>query len=206
MNIWRDRLDRWLSPLAAGSPLSPNAISVIALALILSASLCLALAGNRPILFLAALPLIALGGLLDAFDGIVARAQHRSSRLGDFLDHTFDRIADLSLVVGWTLGSGVRKEIALGTLMLVSLHGYLGTQLEASFGRRNYEGTGRGEFVLVLVILPILGWILSRLELLGTPYWHLTIAEWVTMLLAAGAMQGIISRLRSGVAISRESE
>ena len=90
--------------------------------------------------------------------------------------------------------------------MLVSLHGYLGTQLEASFGRRDYEGTGRGEFVLVLVILPVLGWILSRLELLGTPYWHLTIPEWVTLLLAAGAMQGFVSRLRSGVSISRESD
>ena len=33
MNVWRDRLHRWLSPLARRCPLSPNTITLIALAL-----------------------------------------------------------------------------------------------------------------------------------------------------------------------------
>ena len=38
MHPWRERLSRWLTPLARTTPLSPNAITLIALALNLIAS------------------------------------------------------------------------------------------------------------------------------------------------------------------------
>ena len=40
------------------------------------------------------------------------------------------------------------------------LNGYVGTQIEATFGERSYEGVGRGEFVLALIVFPIVSSIL----------------------------------------------
>ena len=69
--------------MALRSPLSPNAISFCALLLNLIAA---ALLYER--FFLIAIFVIAIGGLADAFDGIVARVQAKESRFGDFLRST----------------------------------------------------------------------------------------------------------------------
>ncbi len=204
MNVWRTRLNNWLTPLAAAIPFSPNVISCVALGLMIAAALTLSFARHHPSMFLIALPIIVVGGLLDALDGVVARVQGRTSKLGDFLDHFFDRVADLSLLAGWIIGAGLRIEIGLVVLVLVSLHGYLGTQLEASFGSRDYDQTGRGEFVLALFIFPILAWNLSQAGILHRQWSGLTIPEWATLLLAAGAAAGLMQRFRSGLARSRE--
>src|SRR5258708_7894423 len=119
MNIWRDRLQRWFSPLARACPLSPNVITVLALVLQLIAATALYLGGRRPILFLVAIVFVVAGGLADAFDGIVARVQQKESRFGDFLDHFADRVADLALAAAWMLGSGVRVEIAMPALIAI---------------------------------------------------------------------------------------
>jgi archaetidylinositol phosphate synthase len=157
---------------------------------------------GRPMLFAAAVPLIAVGGLLDALDGIVARTQSRESRFGDFLDHFFDRVADLTLVAGWCIGAGVRKEIALLALVAVSLNGYLGTQLEATWGSRVYEGTGRGEFVLALLILPLLAYTLALTGYSTSTVGGLTIQEWATAAMALFALLGVLQRFRLAVRLS----
>lgn len=204
MNVWRTRLNGWLTPIAAASPIGPNAISWIALALMLAGALTLASARHHPGMFLLALPVVIIGGMLDALDGVVARVQGRSSKLGDFLDHFFDRIADLSLLAGWIIGARIRVEIGLVTLILVSLLGYLGTQIEASFGGRDYDHTGRGEFVIVLIIFPLLAWNLAQAGILYTAYGVLTIPEWATILLAAGAAVTLLQRFRDGLARARD--
>ncbi|HUF18156.1 MAG TPA: CDP-alcohol phosphatidyltransferase family protein [Thermoanaerobaculia bacterium] len=204
MNVWRTRLNGWLTPIAAASPISPNAISCLALGLMLAGAVTLSFARRDPVMFLIALPIVIVGGLLDAMDGVVARVQGRVSRLGDFLDHFFDRIADLSLLAGWILGASIRLDLGLVALILVSLHGYLGTQIEASFGERDYDQTGRGEFVLVLVIFPLLAWNLAQAGILHMTYGGLTIPEWATTLLAAGAAAGLLQRFRWGINRAKE--
>jgi archaetidylinositol phosphate synthase len=196
VNVWRDRLNRWLTPLARGFPLSPNAITVLALMLVLCAAAALAFARQHPVLFLIAVPILGVGGLLDAFDGVVARVQGKQSTFGDFLDHFFDRIADLTLLSCWCIGAGVGIEISLLALLSVSLNGYLGTQIEASFGERSYEGTGRGEFVIALVILPLAAYSLARAGLLSRPFGGLSVPEWATTVLAFFALLGVIQRFR----------
>src|SRR5688572_13539329 len=103
MQVWRDRLQRWFAPIARRCPLSPNAISLVALALNATAAVLLY---RRE--FLLAIVFLVVGGLADAFDGIVARVQNKASRFGDFLDHFADRVSDVFLLTGWLLGSGVR--------------------------------------------------------------------------------------------------
>ncbi|HEY2322411.1 MAG TPA: CDP-alcohol phosphatidyltransferase family protein [Thermoanaerobaculia bacterium] len=185
MNVWRDRLGRWLSPLAQRCPLSPNAITVIALILNVGAAYLL-----YRHFFLIAMAVVVVAGLADAFDGIVARAQNKSSRFGDFLDHVSDRISDTLLITGWLLGNGVWIPLAIAVIIAVMLNGYIGTQIEATWGTRSYDSMGRGEFVLALVIFPIVSHILF-----GNGWTTMHIQDWMTALLLAFALLGIAQRL-----------
>lgn len=196
MHVWRERLGRWFGPIALRIPFSPNTISVVALIFIATAAWMISQGLHQPRLFLWALPLVFLGGLLDAIDGIVARVQNRQSRFGDFLDHCLDRVSDTLLTVGWGFGTGVRTEILLASVLTVFFNGYVGTQLEATFGSRTYEGTGRGEFVMALFIFPTAAFVLSASGLLSVRMAGLSIPEWMTLVLTAFAVHGIIQRFR----------
>ena len=191
MNVWRDRLHRWFAPMARRCPLSPNTISIVALAINILAA---ALLYKR--MFLVAIAFIIVGGLADAFDGIVARVQDKASRYGDFLDHFADRVSDALVAVGWMFGNHVRPEITVAALIGIMLNGYIGTQIEATWRERNYDTVGRGEFVLALIVFPIVSFILvdnawDSLTLAG-----LTIAEWMTVLLIVFALLGIVQRFQ----------
>src|SRR5262245_30499631 len=114
MHPWRDRLDRWLSPVARRTPLSPNTISVAAPVLNVIAAACL-----YERWFLIAIVFVALGGTADALDGIVARVQGKDSPFGDFLDHCLDRISDTLIAAGWLMGSAVRPSLTVAAIIVV---------------------------------------------------------------------------------------
>jgi phosphatidylglycerophosphate synthase len=189
MNVWRDRLSRWFEPLARRTPLSPNAITIIALLLNISAAVLLY---RRH--FLLAMVVLSIGGLADAFDGIVARVQQKTSAYGDFLDHFADRVSDVLLVTGWLLGNRVRIEITLLAVIAVMLNGYIGTQIEATWHERNYDSVGRGEFVLGMVVFPIVSHLLQQQGWESAAAAGLRVAEWMTVALIAVAVLGIVQR------------
>lgn len=198
MNVWRDRLHRWFAPLARRCPLSPNAISLIALALNLGAA---ALLYER--FFLLAMVMLTIGGLADAFDGIVARVQEKATRYGDFLDHFADRVSDVALLTGWLLGNSVRVELAIPAIIVVMLNGYIGTQIEATWRERNYDTVGRGEFVLALVVYPIVSHILYGNGWSEMAFATLRIAEWMTVVVLAFAALGIGQRFALAAKLER---
>jgi phosphatidylglycerophosphate synthase len=189
MHPWRDRLDRWFSPLARRIPLSPNAISVAALLLNIVAAVCLF---ER--WFLTAIAFIAIGGLADALDGIAARLQGKLSRFGDFLDHCLDRISDTLIAAGWLMGNNARPSIVVAAVIVIMMNGYIGTQIEATYRERNYDSVGRGEFVLALIIFPIVSSIVFNNGWDGWRFAALTIAEWLALVLIAFALLGIAQR------------
>jgi archaetidylinositol phosphate synthase len=199
MHVWRERLHRWFAPLARRCPLSPNAITV--LALLLNVIAAWLLYDRR---FLAALSFIVIGGLADAFDGIVARVQEKTSRYGDFLDHFCDRVSDLLLVIGWLLGNEVRVEIAMAIVLAVMLNGYIGTQIEATWHERNYDSVGRGEFVLALIVFPIVSAILADNGWWSLAPGGLRVAEWMALLLFVFAILGIVQRFALASRLSRQ--
>ena len=190
MHPWRERLSRWFSPLARGCPLSPNTITILALLLNVAAA---ALLVRR--WFPMAIVLIVFAGLADAFDGIVARVQGKETRFGDFLDHFADRVSDTLLTAGWAVGSGVRESLVVTAVIVTMLNGYVGTQIEATFRERNYESIGRGEFVLALIIFPLVSFILFRNGWDSLRGGGLTIAEWLAVVLIAFAILAIGQRL-----------
>lgn len=203
MNPWRSRLARWFAPLARRVPLSPNAISVIALLLNTVAAACLYGGARRPVLFLVAIVFVALGGIADALDGIVARVQGKESRYGDFLDHVLDRVSDLLLAAGWMLGNGVREELALAAIAATMLNGYVGTQLEATYRERNYDSVGRGEFVLALIVYPIVSYILAANGWRAIGGAGLTIADWMTAAMIVFALLGVVQRFALAARMER---
>ena len=198
MNIWRDRFSRWFAPLARRCPLSPNAVTLLALALNVVAA---GLLYRRQ--FVPAIVFLSIGGLADAFDGIVARVQEKTSVYGDFLDHFADRVSDVLLVTGWLVGNGVRVEITIAVIIAVLLNGYIGTQIEASWHERNYDSVGRGEFVLALVLYPIVSYILVDNGWDRITRGGLTVAEWMSFLLLAFAVLGIVQRFALAARLER---
>jgi archaetidylinositol phosphate synthase len=189
MHVWRERLFRWFEPLARRTPLSPNTITILALLLNVVAAVLLSQRW-----FLTGMVMLAIGGLADAFDGIVARVQQKTSRYGDFLDHFADRVSDVLVVAGWLLGNRVRLEITVAAVIAVLLNGYIGTQIEATWHARNYDTVGRGEFVLGMVVYPIVSYILFANGWNALAPGGLLIAEWMTIALIAAAVLGIAQR------------
>ena len=102
---------------------------------------------------------MALSGTFDSLDGIVARMYGRTSRKGDFLDHFFDRISDVAILLGLTYSPGASNILGTCCLVLALLNAYLGTQMEASFGERFYGGVGKAELFVGLVLLSLLLWV-----------------------------------------------
>jgi len=203
MHVWRDRLGRWFAPLARRSPLSPDTISLLALALNIVAAMLLFAARHHPPYFLLAIVFIAFGGLADALDGIVARVQNKATRFGDFLDHCADRLSDTLLAACWLTGSGVRESLVITAVVAVMMNGYIGTQIEATFHQRNYDSVGRGEFVLALIIYPIVSYLLATNGWSGLRYAALSIPEWLAVVMTFFAAIGIAQRCRLALRLER---
>jgi phosphatidylglycerophosphate synthase len=198
MNVWRERLSRWLGPLARRCPISPNAITLLALLLNVVAAMLLY---RRQ--FLTGMVLLGIGGLADAFDGVVARVQNKTSRYGDFLDHFADRVSDTLLITGWLLGNEVRIEIAFAAVIAIMLNGYIGTQIEATWRERNYDTVGRGEFVVAMILFPLVSHVLYRRGLAQLAMGSLRVAEWMSLLIVAAALLGIVQRFARASRLER---
>jgi archaetidylinositol phosphate synthase len=201
----RSRAGALLEPLGRTFPLSPDAITGLALAFNLAAAASLALAPHARALWLVAILLAGIGGLLDLLDGVVARAQNRMTRWGDFLDHFCDRVSDLSLMAGWVLGAAIHPLIGIPTLAAVMLNGYAGTQVEATFRTREYETVGRGQYYAAILTLPLLAWGLGpRLtEPVAGP---LSAADLLTLALGAAALFGTLQRVRVARRVALQQE
>lgn len=183
------------------STVDPNTLTVVSLTAGVAAGLAFALAGRGPGYYAAAGILVAVSGSADALDGLVARLHGRTSAAGDFLDHAGDRLVEVCLLVGIAASPGASAVFGLAVVILTLLNSYLGTQIEATFGRRAYTGLGKAEqfiglvmFAAVLAIAPDLA-----LSLGGLPFGA---ADALFALLGAGAVAGLVHRVRLGVSLA----
>lgn len=125
-------LDRPLSPLARHVPFSPNAISIAGLVITAAASVVI------PFDLLIGGILVAIGGLFDVIDGIVARASGRRTTFGAFLDSTLDRYSDSLLIIGAAWYFYITGDLAG---VVISACGLVGA-LVTSYARARAEGLG----------------------------------------------------------------
>lgn len=127
----REKYQKRIDPvgrLLSKTGLSPNAMT--ALSLFVATLACYAYGVRRP---LAGVTLIILMGVLDMFDGAIARATNRVTRFGATFDHVVDRYAEFLIVLGMIFGGYV--EWLWGFFALFSM-------LMASFTRAKAESVG----------------------------------------------------------------
>jgi archaetidylinositol phosphate synthase len=142
---------------------SPNALSSFALVLAFAAGLLsLLVRWTTPLLFLGVGLLIFFSGVFDVLDGAVARKTKRASVRGDFLDHVFDRYADVAILVGLAVSGFVYLPLGLLALVSLLLTSYMGTQAQAVGQGRLYGGLlGRADRLLILAAAAFLEFDLS---------------------------------------------
>jgi phosphatidylglycerophosphate synthase len=91
--------------------LTPNALTVIGFLIACVAAIAAALQA-----WLLAGLLVVFGGVFDLFDGALARATNRVSKLGAFMDSTLDRWGEGVVYVGIVIGCIV-DDFALGAVL-----------------------------------------------------------------------------------------
>lgn len=102
---------------------------------------------------------VLLNGFLDVLDGQIAK-KFGTSKLGDFLDHTVDRLADIAIFGGLMFSEAIPLILGLITLLVVLLVSYLGTQYQAITHKRLYGGIlGRADRIAIVAIAGLFYWI-----------------------------------------------
>lgn len=155
----RGRFERLLKPFAAWCAergVSPNTVSLAGLAITLAAAaLYLWSSEERWWALVAGSAVLGLGTTLDSADGILARMTDQTSALGDYLDHSFDRFADVALLLGIAFSPFASVEVGLFAVVGTLLTSYMGTQAQAVGVGRNYGGLmGRADRMALLIIVP----------------------------------------------------
>ena len=155
---YRELGTRILAPIARISPLNPMGISLLSLVTAITAGYSFYMADleSKEWLLLGAL-MVFLTAVLDALDGIVARMRNMSSRRGDLVDHTLDRVADIIIVGGIALGPLVDITVGFSAIIGILMLSYMGTQAQAVGAGREYAGLlGRADRLVVLAIVPVI--------------------------------------------------
>jgi len=135
--------------------INPNIVTVIALIVAVIAGIFFY---YGELLF--ALIFVLLNGFLDILDGQIAKKYKRTTKLGDFLDHTADRIADVAILLGITLSAYVVDVYGYALIIATLLTSYLGTQAQALTNKRIYGGLiGRSDRLILIAIFVILEFI-----------------------------------------------
>ena len=116
------KLSKPLSGLAIKLRMSPNFVTVISFIVGIAAALSFA-QGDRWFLVLGAL-LLQLSLILDCVDGEVARATHRFSVIGAWLDASTDRVKEYAVYAGLAAGAvvtGVESQLAWGIALILMI-------------------------------------------------------------------------------------
>lgn len=176
------RVRGFMSPLIAALDalgVSPNALTVLGLVLNVGAA---AIVATGELVYGAIAFLVA--SAFDMLDGSLARRRGTASKLGAFLDSTFDRLSETAMFVALLIDHAANPYGPdwMAPVIVVALAGSLTT----SYARARSESLGqdckvgwveRPERVVILV----LGLVLGR-EILGFAIFALAILSWFTVL------------------------
>ena len=139
----------FLTPFAFNT--NPNKISLFAL---ISAFFAGGLFFHRQ--YVAGALFVLLNGYLDLLDGEIAKKHNRARPLGDFIDHFFDRVSDVVIILPLALAPHVSVYIVSAAVILMLLASYLGVESQALLKKRNYAGIGGRAERLVIVFFTCL--------------------------------------------------
>jgi len=159
---YRKKLDLFFDPLTRLlSPIHPDIFSTLSFFFALTAGFFYWWSdigvwngpyGEWPFFIILAFVFIGLNSLADTLDGRIARYTGKTSKTGDFLDHTFDRFSDVAILIGIALSPYCNTTFGLIAVVFVLLSSYMGTQAQALGCERNYSGVmGRADRMVLLM-------------------------------------------------------
>ena len=207
----RGKADFALTPVAKKLiNVNPNVISWIGLILAFLSGLLFYLSYDGTYLLLVGAAVVLISGYFDALDGKVAKLAGKASRKGDYLDHVFDRYADIFMIGGVAISSWCNPYLGMLALVGVLLTSYMGTQAQAVGAPRLYAGLlGRADRVVLSTLFPIIQYVGV---VLGYP--TLDIGDfsiyWMEIMMIWFAVVGNLTAIQRGIItwknLSKESE
>ena len=136
---------------------NPNMISWAGLITAFVAGLLMFLSPVCNWLLLVGAMVVLFSGYLDALDGKVAKLAGKASDKGDYLDHVFDRYADVFMIGGVAVSAWCNPYLGMLALVGVLLTSYMGTQAQAIGAPRLYAGLlGRADRVVLSTLFPLI--------------------------------------------------
>lgn len=197
LDRFRPAADRLLVPLARHmGRVNPNLISWVGLLAAGIAGVAFYLGGLGFLVL--ALLLILVSAYLDALDGKVAKLFGKASARGDFIDHVFDRYADVFLMGGVAFNAAY-AHLWVGTLAIIGvlLTSYMGTQAQAVGQGRHYGGLlGRADRLVLLFLGGLIQVIIAPT---GGVLWGIGVVsfgplEWILVIFAILANATAVQR------------
>jgi archaetidylinositol phosphate synthase len=166
----RGRVDFLLAPVARKLiNVNPNLVSWLGLIFAVISGIVFYLSGDedREWLLLVGAALVIISGYFDALDGKIAKLGNKCSAKGDYLDHVFDRYADVFMIGGIAFcGYWCNPYLGMVALVGVLLTSYMGTQAQAIGAPRLYAGLlGRADRVVLSTVFPIIQIVMSAFGL-----------------------------------------
>ena len=161
----RKKADFALTPVAKRMiNVNPNIISWAGLILAFVSGLLLYFSFEYHYMLIIGAVAVIVSGYFDALDGKVAKLAGKASNKGDYLDHVFDRYADVFMIGGVAVSAWCNPYLGLLALIGVLLTSYMGTQAQAIGAPRLYSGLlGRADRVVLSTLFPLMQFIMIHL-------------------------------------------
>lgn len=137
---------------------------------------------------------VFIGGAFDMFDGTLARATGRVSRLGAFMDSVFDRWGEMIVYVGVIAGAAVAGHARVPTLAGAAM----GSAFMVSYARAKSEGLGftAGTGMAAIGVMPReIRLVILSIGLILADAPHIKALEWALVIIAVGATITVIQRI-----------
>lgn len=178
---------------------NPNTISWLGLIMAAVSGVLLYFSWNHHILLVPAAVAVIVSGYFDALDGKIAKLAGKCSKKGDYLDHVFDRYADMFMIGAIAISGWCNTYIGLLAVVGVLLTSYMGTQAQAIGAKRLYDGLlGRADRVVLCFLFPIIQAIACALG-----YSHIEIADfsisWMEIMMIYFAVLGNLTAIQRGI-------
>ena len=203
----RSQVDFAISPVAKlFKNVNPNIISWIGLLIALASGAVLAFSYDFHIFLIIGAILVIVSGYFDSLDGKVAKMFGKCTKKGDYLDHVFDRYADVFMIGGIAVSGWCNPYLGLVAIIGTLLTSYMGTQAQAVGAPRLYAGLlGRADRVVLSTLFPILQYIFLFVANGDFAEFDVTIMEhafsisWLEIMLLWFAIVGTLTAIQRAI-------
>jgi archaetidylinositol phosphate synthase len=162
LNKWRKKVEPITSTLGmkfSALGLSPTFWSTIGFVLAIASAASFGLSAHSaslPLVFIAGI-LLVFSGFFDVVDGSVARHANKSSNTGAFIDSIYDKLAEIFVFIGISVGGLANPTLCLAAASLSLMVSYSRARAE-SLGIE-LKGIGIGERAERLLVIALASFI-----------------------------------------------